>query len=87
MHSYHTNEYRGILPLGGGRVEPPKCEPDHVYVMPNFVEDYNGVSKSFRTGRLERELQMVRFSAPGAVGRFFMSQSSEFCSHNSLCYF
>jgi hypothetical protein len=28
-----------------------------------FGETYDGVSKSFRTGRLERELQMVQFSA------------------------
>jgi hypothetical protein len=26
-------------------------------------EEYKGVSKSFRTGRLERELQMARLSA------------------------
>jgi hypothetical protein len=28
---------------------------------------YEGVSKSFRTGRLERELQMVQLSATSAV--------------------
>jgi hypothetical protein len=28
-----------------------------------MVEQYEGVSKSFRTGRLERELQMVQLSA------------------------
>jgi hypothetical protein len=37
-------------------------------------------SKSFRTGRLERELQMVQH-------RYFVSQSSEFCCHNPLCCF
>jgi hypothetical protein len=30
-----------------------------------FVLPYDGVSKSFRTGRLERELQTVQFSATG----------------------
>jgi hypothetical protein len=39
---------------------------------------YEGVSKSFWTGRLERELQLYRY---------FVSQSSEFCRHNSLCCF
>jgi hypothetical protein len=29
----------------------------------NSAEVYEGVSKSFRTGRLERELQMVQLSA------------------------
>jgi hypothetical protein len=101
---------------------------------------YGGVSKSFRTGRLERELQMVQLSAtgcscvailwvslvsfaaipfvlllneclrwcsqkftdwpPGArtangtalwhwvqLCRYFVSQCSEFCSHNPLCCF
>jgi len=36
---------------------------------------YEGVSKSFWTGRLERELQLYRYS---------VSQSSEFCRHNPL---
>jgi hypothetical protein len=39
-----------------------------------FVETetwYEGVSKSFRTGPLERELQMVQLSALGAVVSLF----------------
>jgi hypothetical protein len=44
-----------------------------------------GVSKSFRTGRLERELQMVQLSATRCSCITFMSQSSEFCRHNPLC--
>jgi len=37
------------------------------------------VSKSFRTGHLERELQVVQ------LYRFFVSQSNKFCHHNPLC--
>jgi hypothetical protein len=43
---------------------------------------YEGVSRSFRTGRLERELQTVQLSAS-----YFVIQPSEFCCHNRLCYF
>jgi hypothetical protein len=32
------------------------------------VEAYEGVSKSFRTGRLERELQMLQLSATRCSG-------------------
>jgi len=46
--------------------------------------EYEGVSKSFRTGRLERELQMIQISATRC---YFVSQSSEFCRHNPLCCF
>jgi len=46
-------------------------------------EVYEGVSKSFRTGRLERELRMVHLQ----LSRYFLSQSSEFCRHNPLCCF
>jgi hypothetical protein len=45
---------------------------------------YVGVSKSYRTGRLERELQMVQLSATRC---YFVSQSSEFCRQNPLCCF
>jgi len=45
------------------------------------LPDYEGLSKSFRTGRLERELQMVQ------LYRYFVSQSTEFCRHNPLCCF
>jgi hypothetical protein len=49
---------------------------------------YEGVSKSFRTGRLARELQMVQLSATRcSCITIFFSQSSEFCRHNPLCYF
>jgi hypothetical protein len=58
----------------------------HAYVtLFNILQDkeiQEGVSKSFRTGRLERELQMVLLSL-GAV----VSQSSEFCRNNPLCCF
>jgi hypothetical protein len=50
---------------------------------------YEGVSESLCTGRLERELEMVQLSATRCVQLYgyFMSQSSEFCRHNSLCCF
>jgi hypothetical protein len=51
------------------------------------MDKYESVSKSFRTGRLERELQMVQLSPLGAVVPLFVSQSSEFCRHNPLCCF
>jgi hypothetical protein len=52
------------------------------------MEVYEGVSKSFRTGRLERELQMVQLSAIRcSCNRYFVSHFSEFCRHNSLCCF
>jgi len=45
------------------------------------------VSKSFRTGRLERELQMVQLALCHYVQlyRYFVNESSEFCRHNPLC--
>jgi len=51
---------------------------------------YDSVSKSFRTGRLARELQMVQLSAClplGAIVSLFVGQSSDFCYHNLLCCF
>jgi hypothetical protein len=42
---------------------------------------YEDISKSFWTGRLERELQMVQLSATRC------SQSGEFCRHNLLFCF
>jgi len=49
---------------------------------------YEGVPKSFRTGRLELELQMVKFSARKcAVVSLFVSQFSEFCRHKPLYCF
>jgi len=52
-----------------------------------FVLLYEGVSKSSRTGRLEREVQMVQLSANKCGYITFVSQSSEFCRHNPLCCF
>jgi hypothetical protein len=51
------------------------------------IQIYEGVSKSFRAGRLERELQMVQLSATRCSCMTFVSQSSEFCRHNPLCCF
>jgi hypothetical protein len=49
---------------------------------------YERVYKSFRTGRLERELQMVQLSATRcSLYRYSVSQSSEFRRHNPLCCF
>jgi hypothetical protein len=50
-------------------------------------ETYDGVSKSFRTSRLDRELQMVQLSATRCSCRYFMNQSSEFCRHKPSCCF
>jgi len=53
-------------------------------------ETYDGVSKSFRTGRLERELPLplpLPRSATRCNSIDFVSQSSEFCRHNPLCCF
>jgi len=50
-----------------------------------YTEIYDGVSKSFRTGRLERELQMVQLSATRcSCNSYFVSQPSEFYRHNTL---
>jgi hypothetical protein len=49
---------------------------------------YEDVSKSFRTGLLERELQMVQLSATRcSCIAIIVSQSSESCRHNTLCCF
>jgi hypothetical protein len=42
------------------------------------MQTYEGVSKSFRTGHLERELQMVQLCHWVQLYRYFVSQSSEF---------
>jgi len=47
---------------------------------------YEGVSKHFWAGRLERELQIIQLTL-GAVYWYFVCQSSEFCGHNALCCF
>jgi len=52
------------------------------YISTN-IEKYEGVSKSFRTGLLERKLQMVQVQ----LYRYFVSQSSAVCHHNPLCCF
>jgi len=48
---------------------------------------YEGVSKSFRTSCLERGLQMVQLCHKVQLYRYFVSQSSEFCCYNPLCFF
>jgi hypothetical protein len=49
---------------------------------------YDSVSKSFRTVRLARELQMVQLSATRcSCIAIFVSQSSEFCHHEPTCCF
>jgi hypothetical protein len=47
------------------------------------VQLYEGVFKSFRTVRLERELQIVHLS----VVSLFCESVCEFCHHNPLCCF
>jgi hypothetical protein len=49
---------------------------------------YEGVSKSYRSGRLERELQMVQFSANrfSCITALWVSLVS-FTRHNPLCCF
>jgi hypothetical protein len=50
------------------------------------MKTYEGVSISFRTGCLERELQMVQtYNHHVQLYRYFVSHSSEFCRHNPLC--
>jgi len=48
---------------------------------------HEGVSKSFRTGRLERKLEMVQLRHFVQLYHYFVSQSSEFCHHKPLCCF
>jgi hypothetical protein len=49
---------------------------------------YNSVSIIFRAGRLERELQMAQLSATRLqLYSYSVSQFSEFCRHNPLCWF
>jgi hypothetical protein len=52
------------------------------------MKTYEGVSKSFRTGRLVRELQMVQLSATRCsyVAILWVSLV-RFCRHNPLCCF
>jgi hypothetical protein len=51
--------------------------------------EYEGVSKSFRTGRLEREPHAdgTAFCHLVQLYRYFVSQSSEFCRHSPMCCF
>jgi hypothetical protein len=59
----------------------------HGFIQP-LQGVYKVVSKSFRTGRLERELQMVQLSATRcSCIAILVSQSSDFCRHNPLCCF
>jgi hypothetical protein len=69
------------------------CEEEllrSLQVVGNFGKRkiHEGVFKSFRTGRLERELQMVQLSATRcSCIAILWSQYSEFCRHNPLCCF
>jgi hypothetical protein len=62
-------EHRACYPVGAGRLFPcGKAAGAWSLLLPysadvKIVQSYEGVSKTFRTGRLERELQMVQFSA------------------------
>jgi hypothetical protein len=64
------------------------CLIIHVFLR-RIIESssaYEGVSKSFRTGRLERELEWYSCHWM-QLYRCFVSQSSEFCRHKPLCCF
>jgi hypothetical protein len=59
-----------------------------LYVSRTLKAVYEGVSKSFRTGRLKRELQIVRLcTTKRSCIDIFVSQSNEICFHNPLCCF
>jgi len=47
----------------GGNAGPPAMLQMFIALTASLYEYYVGVSKSFQTGRLERELQMVQPSA------------------------
>jgi len=53
-----------------------------MWYWPPRLHTYKGISKSFRTGHLEREMQLVQLSATRCS--CIVSQSSEFCRHNPL---
>jgi hypothetical protein len=67
---------------------PPPTNTSHFtagrYVQTGF--SYEGVSKSFGTGRLARELWYSSLPL-GELYHYFMSQSSKLCRHNPLCCF
>jgi hypothetical protein len=46
-----------------GYKEPPTITETEPEAIEDFTIPYEGVSKSFRTGPVERELQMVQLSA------------------------
>jgi hypothetical protein len=54
-----------------------------------LISVYQGVSKSFRTGLLERGLQMVQTTLWHYIQlyRYFVSQSSKFYRHKPFCCF
>jgi hypothetical protein len=62
--------------------------PNIVIQRTDGGETYEGVTKSFRTGHLERELKMVQLSATrcSCIAILWVSLS-EFCRHNPLCCF
>jgi len=49
-----------------------------------ILMSYEGVSKSFQTGRLEQEMWMVQLSATRCSCIAILNQSSEFCHHTSV---
>jgi hypothetical protein len=63
-------------------------ECDLLFITKSTSLYVRGCIQKFRTGRLERELQMVQLSATTySCIAIFVSQSSEFCRHNPLCCF
>jgi len=74
------------LRLGPQTVSKIFSNVSFVIIPSSFIRLYEGVPKSFRTGRLERELQMIQLSVTRcSLYSYFVSQSSEFCRHNPLC--
>jgi hypothetical protein len=49
---------------------------------------YKAVSKSFQTGHLEQELQMIQLSTTRcSCYHYFVSPCNEFCHYNPSCCF
>jgi transposase len=60
---------RGRIALDANEHFDPvvKKQPKHVEIYFHNYDIYEGVSKSFRTGRLERDLQMVQLAATSCI--------------------
>jgi hypothetical protein len=58
-------EYLGYVPVEcePGKLPAPTQSIPSITQRLNACKSYEGVFKSFRTGRLEREMQMVQLSA------------------------